>query len=63
MNYGTLCITVDEFNDALSVLKIKKAPVNENVNIELMKYGGIFLKYRFLHLLNPCWYEGKIPET
>ena len=39
----------------------RKATGLDNVNSEMIKYGGLFLHLRMLHLFNICWTSYEIP--
>ena len=45
-------ITYDELEELLKSFKNKKTPGCDDVNIELIKYAPLEIKYRFLELLN-----------
>jgi hypothetical protein len=47
-------ITIEELEEALNKLKNRKAPGPDNLNVELFKDGGLYLKQRLLTLLNMC---------
>lgn len=36
-------------------LKSRKVPGLDGTNLEMIKYGGAFLKFRMLHLYNMRW--------
>lgn len=55
-------ITLEESESALNSMKSRKALGMGGINIELIKYGGIILKQRVLHLLNMCWKQQEIPK-
>lgn len=55
-------ITLTEVQEAVKQMKNRKATGLDNINIELIKYGGIMLHLRILHLVNECWKQRKIPE-
>ena len=45
-------ITYDELEKLLKSFKNKKSPGSEDMNVELIKYAPLGIKYRFLELLN-----------
>jgi hypothetical protein len=47
-------ITIEVLEETLNKLKNRKAPGPDNLNVELFKYGGLYLKQRLLNLLNMC---------
>jgi hypothetical protein len=55
-------ITIEELEEALNKLKNRKAPGPDNLNVELFKYGALYLKQRQLTLLNMCWQDIEIPK-
>jgi hypothetical protein len=54
---------MQELELAIQVLKNRKAPSLDGINLELFKYGGIPLKLRLLHLLNLSWKHCIIPSA
>ena len=50
-----------EMQNALKKTTNRKAPGLDNVNSEMIKYGGLFLHRRMLHLFNICWTSYEIP--
>jgi hypothetical protein len=55
-------ITVEELEEALNKLKNMKASGPDDLNVELFKNGGLYLKQRLLTLLNMCWQDIEIPK-
>ena len=56
-------ITYDELEEILKSFKNKKTPAgSDDMNVELIKYAPLEIKYRFLGLLNICWKTCRIPE-
>lgn len=55
--------TLDELLDALQRSKNRKATGPDGINLELLKYGGLMLHLRLLHLYNECWARTEIPRT
>lgn len=55
-------ITLNKVQDALKKMKNRKAAGPDNINIELIKYGGIMLELRMPHLMNECWKQRKVPD-
>ena len=47
-------LTYDELEEILKSFK-NKTPGNDDMNVELIKYAPLGIKYRFLELLNICW--------
>lgn len=45
-------ITLDELNEAPQQMKNRKAATSDLINNELIKYEGLLLELRILHLLN-----------
>jgi hypothetical protein len=45
-------ITYDELEELLKSFKNKKTPGSDNMNVELIKYAPVGIKYRFLELSN-----------
>lgn len=56
-------ITIEELQEALKQLKNRKASGIDKINSELLKYGGMLLQWRLLHIINTCWQKLKIPNT
>ena len=50
--------------EALCKTKQKKTKPSgsQGIATELLKYGGMLLKYRFLHFTNRCWLGSRIPQ-
>lgn len=48
-------LTLQELDNVLRAFKNRKATGLDNVNLELIKYGGLRLKLRFLEFINMCW--------
>jgi len=61
--YGIDYITMEELMNAIKTSKNRKATGADQINMELLKYGGLLLHLRILHLINQCWLESKIPAT
>lgn len=59
---GIDLIDIKELQDVLKSFRNRKAPGIDNMNLELIKYGGTLLQFRYLHLINMCWQKKKIPE-
>jgi hypothetical protein len=49
--------------EALSLPKYKKSSGIDEITAELIKYGGLLLKLRVLHLINMCWQTCQIPKS
>jgi hypothetical protein len=56
-NLYTDAITLDELKNAFKNLKNQKAPGLDKINVELIKYGGLVLEFRLLHLINERWHK------
>jgi hypothetical protein len=56
-------ISMEELESAIQGLKNRKAPGLDGINLELLKYGGITLKLRLLHLLHLSWKYFIIPSA
>lgn len=56
-------ITIQELSDAMNRLKNRKAAGPDGVSGELLKYGGLILKLRLLHLFNMCWKSHDVPNA
>lgn len=54
-------IDIKELEAALKVTKNRKATGLDGINAELIKYGGMILKFCFLHFLNMCWKNCSVP--
>ncbi len=55
-------ITIIEIQEALKEFKNRKATGTDNLNAELLKYGGMMLYWRLQHIVNYCWQTNKIPD-
>lgn len=55
-------ITLEELQKALKDMKNRKACGPDGINAELLKYGGLLLQFRLLHLYNICWRDCRIPD-
>lgn len=51
-----------ELEQAIKNSKNKKAPGQDGINTELLKYIPDGMKFRLLNILNQCWQQKKIPE-
>lgn len=56
-------IEMGELEAALQKTKNRKAPGQDNINPELLKFAHIEVKLRFLQLLNKCWRTKTIPDS
>lgn len=56
-------ITLEELLLTIKLSKNRKASGLDGINMELIKYGGIFLHLRLLTLYNMCWKSHKIPSA
>lgn len=56
-------ITKEELDEVFKETKNRKSTGPDGINMELLKYGGILLHFRLLHLINQCWRNCKIPEA
>jgi hypothetical protein len=58
-------IIFEEMNEILKTFKNRKAPVSNEINMELFKYvsvTAITAKLRFINILNICWATYQIPD-
>ena len=51
-----------DMQNALKKTKNRTAAGLDDVNSEMIKYGGLFLHLRMLHLFNMCWTSYEIPD-
>jgi hypothetical protein len=56
-------ITTEELQDPLRKMKNRKATGPDEINAELLKYGGEDLNNGLLNFINICWRCAKIPKT
>lgn len=61
-NLHTDLLTREELTSALKATKNRKAVGIDEINSELLKYGGDILEIRLLHLLNMCWQKHEVPK-
>ena len=55
-------IELSELKEVLKIAKNRKAAGTDNINVELLKYGGgTLLQKRQLNLFNMCWQNCEIP--
>ena len=52
-----------EVNAAIKRLKRNKAPGNDNITADVLKYGGEPIIQMFTNMFNRCLSEGKLPNS
>ena len=52
-----------ELEDALTTLKLKKAPGTDNITNEMLLHLGPRSKKKLLQLLNGAWGTGTVPQV